>query len=476
MVFSSPFFLFFFLPITLALTFVFRNSKYRNLILLIISAIFYIFGEGEKVILVFISITLNYFLGKWISENGSRLSIFVGVGLNILILVIFKYSAFILENLNKILDLFHINKILIDKITLPVGISFFTFHSISYLVDVYRRENNVQKSFIDLALYISLFPQLVAGPIIRYKDIASQFTGRVLKTHQFQLGIQRFIIGLAKKIIIANSLGFTADTIFNLDSNQLSLSASWIAIIFYTLQLYFDFSGYSDMAIGLAKMLGFDFMENFNFPYKAKSIRDFWQRWHISLSTWFRDYLYIPLGGNRVSESKVYFNLFIVFLLTGLWHGPSWNFVIWGLIHGAFMIVERLGFDKLLKHTGFFQHLYTLFIVIIAWIFFRIETFHGAMSFFKSLFYSNNSSFYTADMFLNRENLIALILGIILSINGVNWLLKKIMKIFFQNTNCVNSVKIVWRNIKSLVLIFIFIYSALNVMAGSYNPFIYFRF
>lgn len=476
MVFSSPFFLFFFLPITLALTFVFRNSKYRNLILLIISTIFYIFGEGEKVILVLLSITLNYFLGKWISENGSRLSIFIGVGLNILILVIFKYSAFILENLNKILDLFHINKILIDKITLPVGISFFTFHSISYLVDVYRRENNVQKSFIDLALYISLFPQLVAGPIIRYKDIASQFTGRVLKIHQFQLGIQRFIIGLAKKIIIANSLGFTADTIFNLDSNQLSLSASWIAIIFYTLQLYFDFSGYSDMAIGLAKMLGFDFMENFNFPYKAKSIRDFWQRWHISLSTWFRDYLYIPLGGNRVSESKVYFNLFIVFLLTGLWHGPSWNFVIWGLIHGAFMIVERLGFDKLLKRTGFFQHLYTLFIVIIAWIFFRIETFHGAISFFKSLFYSNNSSFYTADMFLNRENLIALILGIILSINGVNWLLKKIMKIFFQNTNSVNSVKIVWRNIKSLVLIFIFIYSALNVMAGSYNPFIYFRF
>jgi len=475
-VFSSPIFLFFFLPITLALTYFFRNSKYRNLVLLILSILFYIFGEGEQVILMLVSITLNYFMGKWIDKKGTRLPVAVGVGLNLLILVIYKYSNFLVENLNVILGLFDLGAISIKKIRLPVGISFYTFHSISYLIDVYRKQNKVQKSFVDLALYISLFPQLVAGPIIRYKDIASQFTQRVLNSRQFQQGVQRFIIGLAKKVVIANSLGFSADLIFSLDSSQLSTATAWFAIISYTLQLYFDFSGYSDMAIGLAKMVGFDFLENFNFPYKAKSIREFWQRWHISLSNWFRDYLYIPLGGNRVSNRRVYFNLFIVFLLTGLWHGPSWNFVIWGLIHGFFMIIERLGFYKVLSRLGPFQHLYTLFIVVIAWIFFRVETFDKAISFLESLFSTNRGSIYTIDMFLNRENIFALILGLILAVNGFSWALKQLVKMLYNTTDSINNIKMDIRTVKSMALIAIFIYASLNVMAGSYNPFIYFRF
>ncbi|MGQ0828485.1 MAG: MBOAT family O-acyltransferase [Bacteroidota bacterium] len=418
---------------------------------------------------------MNYYLGKWIDKKGTRLPVAVGVGLNLLILVIYKYSNFLVENLNLILGMFNIDAISIKKIRLPVGISFYTFHSISYLIDVYRKENKVQKSFVDLALYISLFPQLVAGPIIRYKDIASQFTKRVLNTPQFQLGIQRFIIGLAKKVVIANSLGFSADMILNLDSSQLSTATAWFAIICYTLQLYFDFSGYSDMAIGLAKMLGFDFLENFNFPYKAKSIREFWQRWHISLSNWFRDYLYIPLGGNRVSERRVYFNLFIVFLLTGLWHGPSWNFVIWGLIHGFFMIIERLGFDKILRKLGFLQHIYTLLIVVIAWIFFRVETFDKATVFLSSLFSTNSGSIYTLDMFLNRENIFALVLGIILSVNGLSWALKKMVQTSYKIADSIHTIKI-FRTIKSLALVVIFIYTSLNVISGTYNPFIYFRF
>jgi len=476
MVFSSSFFLFFYLPITLALAFLTKNSKYKNLVLLILSVFFYILGEGELVLLMFGSITLNYFLGKWVGNSSKKTAIIVGVIINLLILVIYKYSSFLIDNINILLSSANISTIPKVKIKLPAGISFYTFHSISYLIDVYRKDNKFQKSYVDMALYICLFPQLIAGPIIRYKDIAHQFVKRTFNSHYFQIGIQRFIIGLGKKVIIANSIGYNVDDAMGLSPELLSTPTAWLIIISYSLQLYFDFSGYSDMAIGLAKMLGFDFLENFNFPYIAKSIREFWQRWHISLSNWFRDYLYIPLGGNRVSNKRVYLNLFIVFFLTGLWHGASWNFVIWGLIHGFFMIIERLGFSKILSKTGPFQHIYTLFIVALAWVFFRVESFEQAILFIKSLLGIGNTSQFSLNTFLDREHLIWLIVAIILAANGANWFLKKLMKSILKSDANNPTIKSSFRFIKNAFLIIVLYYSMLNIVIGSYNPFIYFRF
>ena len=477
MVFSSPFFIFFFLPITLALTYLFKNSRYKNLLLLIISVFFYVFGEGELILLMFGSITLNFFLGKWVANSTKNTAITVGVIVNLLILIIYKYSGFIVENINPLLGLLKIHTIPKPEIKLPAGISFYTFHSISYLIDVYRKDNKVQKSYVDMALYISLFPQLIAGPIIRYKDIAWQFSKRAFKAHRFQLGVERFIIGLGKKAIIANTLGYNTDQLFVHNPSELSTPASWLAIVSYSLQLYFDFSGYSDMAIGLAKMLGFDFLENFNFPYKAKSIKEFWTRWHISLSNWFRDYLYIPLGGNRVNTLRLYLNLSIVFFLTGLWHGASWNFIVWGMIHGFFMIMERLWLSRVLVKTGFFQHIYAMFVVMIAWVFFRIDTLPNAIVFIKSLFGTGNSSIITAKTYLSREYTMALVVALLLSVNLFNISVRQmVFKVIRSKTFEISFVKSSVRSLKSFGLIIIFIYACLIVVSSTYNPFIYFRF
>ena len=477
MVFSSPLFLFFFLPITLALTFLFKTSRYKNLLLLCLSVLFYIIGEGELVILMFGSITLNFFIGKWIGNSSGKTAITFGVILNLLIIIIYKYTGFIIENMNPLFIAIGFEAIPKFSIKLPAGISFYTFHSISYLIDVYRKDNKVQKSYVDMALYISLFPQLIAGPIIRYKDIAYQFSRRTFSSARFKTGVERFIIGLGKKAILANTLGYNTDLMFSLNPSDLSTPTAWLAIVSYSLQLYFDFSGYSDMAIGLAKMVGFDFLENFNFPYKAKSIKEFWTRWHISLSNWFRDYLYIPLGGNRVNPFRLYLNLSIVFFLTGLWHGASWNFIIWGMIHGFFMIMERLWLSKILVKTGFFQHIYTLMVVMLAWAFFRIETLGKAMVFLKSLFGINNISSITSDMYLSREHSIALVIALFLSFNVFNEFSRKLVfGIMRSNKYSLASIKMGTRNLKSIGLVLIFIYSCLSVASSSYNPFIYFRF
>lgn len=468
MVFTSPTFLFFFLPLTLILNFLFQRFKIRNAILLILSLFFYIFGEGELVLLMISSIVLNFYLGKWIDKSKSKTSITVGVALNLLILIVNKYTGFIIENLNLFLDFLNVNPIHDIKIKLPVGISFYTFQSISYLIDVYRKNNKAQKNFVDLALYISLFPQLIAGPIVRYKDVAFQLKKRVQHIKKFKIGVERFIIGLAKKVIISNSLALVADYIMDSDLSLLDSSTAWLGIILYSLQIYFDFSGYSDMAIGLGKMLGFDFLENFNFPYAATSIRDFWRRWHISLSNWFRDYLYIPLGGNRQNSIRTYINLFIVFFLTGLWHGASWNFVIWGMIHGVFIVIERLGFDKIIDKLKVIRNIYTLFIVVIAWVFFRIESFADASRYISIMFTGTESvNHYTFSMFLSKEIIIVLLLGFVMSFNGFN--------LFFNRVLNVNQNEYL-NNIKSIGLLLIFIYCIMNVASGSYNPFIYFRF
>lgn len=475
MLFTSPSFLFFFLPITLVLNFLLFKFKARNFVLLILSLFFYIFGEGELVLLMLGSIIINYFFGIWIEKSGSKKVLIFSVTVNLLILIINKYTNFLIENINLLLESFHFQKLNVVEIKLPVGISFYTFQTISYLIDVYRKDNKAQRSFVDLALYVSLFPQLIAGPIVRYKDIAEQLITRIQNIDKFKEGIERFIIGLSKKVLISNSLALIADYIFNSDFSKIDASTAWLGIILYSLQIYFDFSGYSDMAIGLGKMLGFDFLENFNFPYKSKSIREFWRRWHISLSNWFRDYLYISIGGNRGSNKRTYLNLFIVFLLTGLWHGASWNFVIWGLIHGFFIVIERLGFDKILSKLKFLQHVYTLFIVVIAWVFFRIETFEGAIEYLKIMFTGTNTFIhYTFDMFLSPEIIVTLILGIVLSFNGLNRFYKYANT--FVGVENKPKLKIGVDLLYFLGLLILFLYCIMNVASGSYNPFIYFRF
>jgi alginate O-acetyltransferase complex protein AlgI len=473
MVFTSPTFLFFFLPVTLLLNFLFQRFKIRNTILLLASLFFYIFGEGELVLLMLSSITVNYFLGIWIEKSKSKKALVIGVTINILILLFNKYANFIVDNLNPLFIAFDFAPIKDFYIKLPVGISFYTFQSISYLVDVYRRDNKAQKNFVDLALYVALFPQLIAGPIVRYKDIAAQLKVRALDFSQFSYGAKRFIIGLGKKVIIANTVAITADVIFDLDFTLINASTAWLGLIFYTIQIYFDFSGYSDMAIGLGYMLGFKFQENFNFPYVSKSIKEFWRRWHISLSMWFRDYLYISLGGNRNGKSRTYINLFIVFLLTGLWHGASWNFVIWGLIHGLFIVIERLGFDKILARLGVFQNLYTLFVVVIAWVFFRVEKFSDACSYISTLFIGTSSELhYDVSMFLSKENIIILFIALIYSFKGFQYLSTNVSQLIPSAPFLKTSLSI----LQSAGLLMIFVYSIMSVASGSYNPFIYFRF
>ena len=473
MVFTAPSFLFFFLPLTLLLNLIFYRFKSRNLVLLILSLFFYIFGEGELVLLMFGSITLNYFLGRWIEKDKSKKSIVIGVAVNIILLIVYKYTNFIIDNINYLLEAIEVNPIDGVNIKLPVGISFYTFQSISYLIDVYRNDNKSQKSFIDLALFIALFPQLIAGPIVRYKDIANQLKNRVLYFDDFFYGVKRFIIGFCKKVLIANTLAVTSDIIFDLDISLLDSSTAWLGIIFFTLQVYFDFSGYSDMAIGLGYMLGFKFMENFNFPYISKSVKELWTRWHISLSIWFRDYLYIPLGGSRKGVMRTYFNLFMVFFLTGLWHGASWNFIVWGVIHGIFMIIEKLGFDKILKKIGFLQHIYTLLIFIVALTVFRNDTLREGYDYILMMFTNMHSDVhYSASMFLSKENIIVAFFAVIMSFNGLNLLGNKIMSVASSNLIIMN----ILLNIRNIGLLLAFIYSIMSITAGSYNPFIYFRF
>ena len=342
MLFTEPTFLFLFLPVLLALyfaTFSREHAKYGNWLLLVASVIFYAKGGGAFTWLMLGSITFNYWMA--IAVDRGRASgrakpiLAAAIAVNLIVLGVFKYANFFADNVNTLFLLLHVQPVVVPRVLLPIGISFFTFHAISYVVDVYRRDATAQKSPVHAALYLLLFPQLIAGPIIRYRDLADQLARRIVTLDDFAEGVRRFVVGLAKKVLIANMVAGPADKMFALPFSELSAAHAWLGLICYTLQIYFDFSGYSDMAIGLGRMFGFRFPENFRWPYIADSVQDFWRRWHISLSTWFRDYLYVPLGGNRVSPARTYGNLVAVFFLCGLWHGASWNFVIWGLFHGA---------------------------------------------------------------------------------------------------------------------------------------------
>ncbi|MDH3688492.1 MAG: MBOAT family protein [Gammaproteobacteria bacterium] len=476
MVFSSAVFLFLFLPLVIGGHFLLRGVATRNVFLLVASLIFYSWGEVFYVFVLLLSIAFNTFFGVRISRAigaAKRNYLITAVASNLILLGSYKYANFIIDNLNLLLGFLGTAPLEKDPVHLPLGISFFTFQAISYVVDVYRGDARVQKRFLEVALYISLFPQLIAGPIVRYGFIEQQLTNRITTLEDFGYGVRRFVIGLAKKILIANTLGQTADDIFDHPTDQISTSVAWLGIASYALQIYFDFSGYSDMAIGLGRMFGFRFPENFNHPYISTSVREFWRRWHITLSTWFRDYVYIPLGGNRAGGLRVYGNLLIVFLLVGLWHGASWSFVIWGLYHGSFLVLERLGFGKILERLpAVLCHLYLLLVVTVGWVFFRSEDLGYALDYLSIMGgISESSDLQTyIGSYLNRKFLLAFIFGVVFSAPIYSILRNSLLP---RTTSQTTQLQLVLHDLLVAVL---FVLSALAIAAQTYNPFIYFRF
>jgi alginate O-acetyltransferase complex protein AlgI len=480
MLFSSLLFLFYFLPFVL-LGNIILQPRFRNKFLLIASLIFFAWG-GVSYTLIFIgSILLNFAGGIFIEKCNPRpkkkkIVFACTVALNLLILCIFKYGSFFITNVNVVNELFGLSVLTVPQILLPIGISFYTFHGLSYITDVYRGTTPPQRKLADLSLYISFFPQLIAGPIVRYKDISEQLTNRVFSTDYFNQGIYRFVIGLGKKVLIANTLAYLADGFFNADPKSLGIDEAWVGIIAYTFQIYFDFSGYSDMAIGLARCFGFQFKENFDFPYLAESIKDFWRRWHISLSSWFKDYVYIPLGGNRNGKFKTYRNLLIVFFLTGLWHGASWNFIVWGFFHGFFIVTESTFLEKILnKLWKPLRVCYGFFTVLIGWVLFRADSLTHAIQYYEAMFGMSEKIIPpsgSTEMQITYEQLIAFILAIAGSFGLLN---------FFNDFNKIpDQIRSPYAIIRDIVKVVFFacvlIVCTMYLASGTYNPFIYFRF
>lgn len=451
MVFSSFSFIFVFLPIVLAIYYL-AKDKYKNICICIASLIFYAWGEPKNILLMLISVILNYFLALAIGKTNGKIKkiiMVIDIIINIAIIGCFKYANFMINNINLI---FHtsINNV---GIALPIGISFYTFQILSYVIDVYRGNVKIQRNIVKLCVYISLFPQLIAGPIVRYEDIENQLDNRTENFNKFMEGLKRFVYGLGKKVLIANNMALIATTIYEtVPSNGTVLL--WLAAIGYALQIYFDFSGYSDMAIGLGKMFGFEFMENFNYPYIATSITDFWRRWHISLSTWFKDYVYIPLGGNRVSKLKWIRNILIVWGLTGLWHGANWNFILWGIYYAILLISEKIVLKKYIeKLPKWLKHSYTLLLVTIGWIIFRTESINQIIMILKNMFIYSPS--HIVQYILESWDLKVGLLFLIPAIS------KRIKKAYIMN---------------NIVVGMVLILSVIQLLIQTYNPFIYFNF
>ena len=475
MLFSSNIFLFYFLPTILILYYIFiKNIFAKNMILLIFSLIFYAWGEPSFVLIMLMSILINYILGLLISTRKkrdnkkfeSKMILMIMIIANLGILFVFKYLAFTIESIN---NGFGVN-MLIPKIALPIGISFFTFQAMSYVIDVYREDAYPQKNIFNLALYISFFPQLIAGPIIRYQSVVEQILYRKESINKFSIGFCRFITGLAKKIIISNNMAIVTDSIYSfIELGPIPVSLAWLGSIAYTFQIFFDFSAYSDMAIGLGLMFGFKFEENFNFPYISKSISEFWRRWHISLGNWFKSYVYFPLGGSRVKKKDIMVrNLLCVWILTGIWHGAEWNFVLWGFLNFAIICLEKLFNIDQIKVPNYIRHIVTMFIVNLGWVLFRAANLNEASLYLTSMFsftgVMNNG--YTF-MFI-KEYLIIFIIAIILSMPVVkrfNYFISKNEKF----SSILNMLYPIW--ILSLLVICISF-----LVVGSYNPFIYFNF
>ena len=472
MVFSSTTFLFLFLPLAILIYYNpwIKSRKFRNIFLLIISLLFYAWGEPVFVLVMILSIIVNWFLALKISEaksNKKKLYMIISIIYNVGCLFIFKYLSFIVKNIGLLLK----NDNITLNIALPIGISFYTFQIISYILDVYYGKAKVQKNLLYVGLYVSLFPQLIAGPIVRYETVENEIENRKENINDFVNGIYRFVYGLAKKVLIANYVGIITDDIFNyvnyssdIATTGISTLVAWIGAISYTLQIYFDFSGYSDMAIGLGKIFGFHFEENFNYPYIANSITDFWRRWHISLSKWFKDYVYIPLGGNRVSNKRNLFNLFIVWLLTGIWHGANWTFLIWGLYYFILLVIEKR--TKINEKVGFFSHIYTLFFVIIGWVIFRADNLALAGKYLGYMFGINSNGIIDSmALYILKSSGLIIILAIICSLPIIKYINNKIK----LNNNLKNI-------LESMFIFVIFIFSALVCLRATYNPFIYFNF
>ncbi len=486
MVFSSPVFLFLFLPVLLGLYFMGPRGL-RNPLLLAVSLLFYLWGEKLYIVVLLASIAMNYLMGLALDALQDRrrwagLAIALTVLLNLGLLLTFKYANFLVDNLNVLLARIGAAPLEIEPVHLPLGISFFTFHALSYVIDIYRREVRALKNPVNFALYISFFPQSIAGPIVRYSDLKDQLPERTIDLEGFAQGVRRFVYGLAKKMLIANTLAWPADAIFGLPTYLLTPGLAWLGIVCYTLQIYFDFSGYSDMALGLARMFGFRFPENFNYPYIARSVTEFWRRWHISLSTWYRDYLYIPLGGNRRGLARTYINLVTVFFLCGLWHGASWAFIAWGLFHGGFLAVERMGLGKLLERLAPpLRHLYLLVVVMVGWVFFRATTFTQAGQYLKALIgmAHGRGVEYNVALYLNREVLLMLVAGVIGSMPFVPAVQRagaRLLELARPGSvrAAVAEVAVHFTGVAAVALLLLA--SAMLLAGGTYNPFIYFRF
>ena len=472
MVFSSNVFLIYFLPIFLIFYFI-SPEKWRNVVLLLFSLVFYAYGAPDFILLLVGSCVANFYLVKLMHNSENKLkkklycaaAIIISLGL----LIYYKYANFFIDNINLLLEAFGAHAITFAKVLLPIGISFFTFQSITYVIDTYRGNNQPMERLHDYVLYIMMFPQLIAGPIVRYCDIEQEIRHRDYNWGEALQGFYRFIIGLSKKVLISDVIGIQVDKMLAGDIALFDTATAWITIVGYTMQLYFDFSGYSDMAIGLGKIMGFHFPENFDNPYNSRSITEFWRRWHMTLGAFMRNYLYIPLGGNRCSKSRMYFNLWIVFLLSGFWHGANWNFLIWGAYHGIWLVLERMGLKKFYDKIGKIPSvLITFVLAVIGWVFFRIENFNDAITFISRMFVFDFNMIATV---YDKQFFFTLIVALIFSFICLLPFGKKIHDfVFYTNYNKTQNI-IIWL---IAVIVLLFCLGALNV--AGFSPFIYFRF
>lgn len=471
MVFSSLNFMYLFLPVCLLLYFILRGIKARNYLLLVMSLLFYAWGEPKWIVLMIVTTLVDYGAGllvdKYRGQKQAKWALAGSVVITLSFLAVFKYLGFFNQNLNSLFGA----ELPTQIFNLPIGISFYTFQAITYVVDVYRGKARVQRSYANLLLYVSLFPQLIAGPIVRYTDIAEQLESRETTVEGFARGITRFVTGLGKKVLLANIAGQIATSLIGGDLSKASVLGAWLGIFAYTFQIYFDFSGYSDMAIGLGHMFGFTYVENFNYPYISKSITEFWRRWHISLSTFFRDYVYIPLGGNRRHQLR---NMFVVWALTGLWHGASWNFVLWGLYYFVFLAIEKMFLGKYLeKLPAVVGHVYALFIVVVGWVFFYFDDVSRLGQMLKLMFgFSGQAGVMPTDTILLKNHLVFFMVAIVACI-PVSKLVKALLIRFSRRGTVQEVVAGAVGIVYDVALLF---FSTAALVGASYNPFLYFRF
>jgi alginate O-acetyltransferase complex protein AlgI len=473
MVFSSIIFIVFFLPAFLVLYYL-AGSRFKNLVILLGSLFFYAWGAPRFLFVILGTTLADFHLVRWMDQATAKrkkiLLLCLSLLMNLGLLCYFKYSNFFIANVNLVLARLGMNSIAWVKLVLPIGISFYTFETLTYVIDVYRGVHKPLKNFWDYQLYIILFPKLIAGPIVRFHDIADQvYDRKAYETAEYRLrGLYRFVLGLAKKVIIANALGAYADEVFAMKPEDIATLTAWAGALSYTFQIYFDFSGYSDMAIGLALMLGFRFPENFNNPYTAVSVTDFWRRWHISLGNWMRHYLYIPLGGNRGSKARTYANLWLVFLASGLWHGAAWGFIIWGAYHGVFLVLERAFLGRWLAHIGKWSFLYTFFVVLVGWVFFRLEHLRTAVRYLSRMFhwYGQRDMWMPDTYFIVMTAVAAFFSFVTLTRRGQDWQ----DKIYFGTYPMKRHYAM---SIVSLVLC---LFCIMRITTSNFNPFIYFRF